>query len=539
MAEPISTSSDGLIRENVTLRARLAQAENKLAEAQEVIHAIQSGDVDAVVVSSPQGDQVFTLQGAEYAYRALVEAMNEGAATLGADGTVLYCNHRLPDLLEIPLEQIIGSPVINLVAYESKHVFEALISQARTGEPCKTELDFQGGASNRIPVYVSLREMNSVEPAALCMVVTDLTERKQRDGLIASGRLATSILESAAEAIAVCDESGKITRVNQALEDLCGSNPLFHPFDVALPLEMNGKPFSISDALRGSVLRAQEVSFCRQGERPVSLLLTASPIRASSVVVGCVLTMTDITERNRAEEALLRSEKLASVGRMAATIAHEINNPLETIGHAVYLALTDPGTSQQARLYLDMAVQELDRVTHITRQTLAFHRESNTPTLVDLRESVDSVLRLFAPRLESRGITVEKRYPEVDRIMAFDGEIRQLISNLLSNSMDAVPSRGRIHFRLSRWIGRNGSPKIRFTIADTGSGIPPERLEKIFEPFFTTKEMYGTGLGLWVTKQIVEKHGAAIRVRSRLGRGTVFSIAFPVGTESVHSEEGL
>jgi PAS domain S-box-containing protein len=536
MAEPSLTSSAELVRENVTLRARLAEAENKLAEAQELIHAIRSGDVDAVVVSSPQGDQVFTLQGAEYAYRALVEAMNEGAATLGADGTVLYCNHRLSDLLGIPLEQIIGSSVTNLVAYEAKHIFDALLSQARTGEACKTELDFQNGDSICIPVYVSLREMNSVEPAALCMVVTDLTERKKRDGLIASGRLATSILESAAEAIAVCDESGKIIRVNQALEDLCGLNPLFQPFEVALPLELKGKPFSISDALRGGVLRTQEVSFCRPGDQSVSLLLTAAPIWASSVVVGCVLTMTDITERKRAEEALLRSEKLASVGRMAATIAHEINNPLETVGHAVYLALTDPATSQQAKLYLDMAVQELDRVTHITRQTLAFHRESNTPTLVDLRESVDSVLRLFAPRLESRGITVERRYPEVDRILAFDGEIRQVISNLLSNSMDAVPNHGRIHFRLSRWSGKNGSPRIRFTIADTGSGIPPERLDKIFEPFFTTKEMYGTGLGLWVTKQIIEKHGAAIRVRSRLGSGTVFSIAFPIGEETVQLE---
>jgi signal transduction histidine kinase len=236
----------------------------------------------------------------------------------------------------------------------------------------------------------------------------------------------------------------------------------------------------------------------------------------------------EITEHKRAEKALLRSEKLASVGRMASTIAHEINNPLETVGHAVYLALTDPGTSQQAKSYLDLAVKELERVTHITKQTLAFNREDKTPTLIDLRASVDSIVKLYAPRLKSRGITVVKRYAEVECIRAGGGEIQQVISNLLSNSMDATPNHGKIEFRVSRSIGSNGSRLVRFTIADTGSGIPPEQLKQIFEPFFTTKEIVGTGLGLWVTKQIVEKHGATIRVRSKLGRGTVFSIAFPI-----------
>jgi PAS domain S-box-containing protein len=552
MAEAISKSSDELIRQIDNLRTRLAEAENKLAEsesqlaeAEEVLRAIQSGEVDAVVVSGPQGDQVFTLEGAEYGYRALVEAMNEGAATLAVDGTVLYCNQRLSDLLGIPQEQVIGSPVANLVAPEAEatHIFEALLEQARSGKPSKTELNFRTGQNDSIPVYLSLREMKTVDPPALCMVVTDLTERKQRDELIAAGRLATSILESAAEAIAVCDEAGKIIRINTALEDLCGFNPLFQPFNAALPLEMNdgaaGKElFSIFDVLlRSGTLRAKEVHFRRKDGRSVSLLLTASQIKASFGVIGCVLTMTDITERKRAEEAVLRSEKLASVGRMASTIAHEINNPLETIGQAVYLALTDAGISDQGKSYLELAVQELERVTHITRQTLSFHRENNTPRLIDLRESVDSILKLFAARLKSRRIRVVKRYRDVARISSFGGEMQQVISNLLSNSMDATPNHGRIEFRLSPSFGRNGARLVRFTVADTGSGIPPERLEKIFEPFFTTKEVIGTGLGLWVTKQIIEKRGAKIWVRSKLGHGTVFSITFPAVEATTQSSQ--
>ena len=269
------------------LRARLAEAESKLAEAQEVIGAIQSGDVDAVVVSGPEGDQVFTLKGAEYAYRALVEAMNEGAATLGTDGMVLYCNQRLADLLKAPMEQIIGSHVTKLVTAESMHDFEALLAHAQSGEACKAELDFQSGESNRIPVYVSLSQMRSVEPPALCMVMTDLTERKKRDELIAAGKLSTSILESAAEAIAVCDESGTIILTNQALEDLCGGNPLYQNFNVALPLEVSDET---PDA--GSLSRSMMYSGDAPCERrkyvygvpdgtSVSLLLTAAPIQNS------------------------------------------------------------------------------------------------------------------------------------------------------------------------------------------------------------------------------------------------------------------
>jgi PAS domain S-box-containing protein len=533
MPRPILTPSDERMREIAALRAKLADAESKLAEALQVIQAIQSGDVDAVVVSRPEGDQVFTLRGAEYAYRALVEAMNEGAATLGADGTVLYCNQRLSDLVGTPLEQIIGSGVANLVARDSKHDFDALIAQARNGKSCKSEVDFQPSNGNCIPVYVSLREMNAVEVPALSMVVTDLTERRKTDDLIAAGTLASSILESAAEAIAVCDETGKIIRANQALESLCGGNPLFQHFDLALPLQLQDDPsgpaksFSIAHALNGGTLRAQEVHYRGGDKEPVPLLLTVAQIKATSGIVGCVLTMTDITERKRVEQAMLRSEKLASVGRLASTIAHEINNPLEAVGNLVYLALTDPGCSQAAKSYLGDAVQELERVNHITRQTLAFHRETSMPNLIDLRENIEGVVKLFAVRLHSRGVKVVKRYAEVARVLAFSGEIQQVISNLLSNSMDATPNHGRIEFRLSQ-ISGDVCDKVSLTIADTGFGIPAEQIAKVFEPFFTTKEKYGTGLGLWVTKQIVEKHGATIRVRSKPGSGTVFSIVFPV-----------
>ncbi len=522
-----------LRNELASLRIKLTAAEHELAEAQQIISAIRSGEVDAVVVSGPEGDQIFTLQGAEHAYRALVEEMSEGAATLGVDGTVLYCNQRLADLMQIPMEHIIGGPVAELFSKDSSSLIEALFSQAQEGLPHSAELELRAGDGHAAPVYVSLRAMTSLEPITICMVVTDLKERKRNDQLLAAGKLATSILESAAEAIAVCDQEGFIIKANEAFEQLCGSNPVWQPFEKVMPVQLIDDParsFSIAAALQGDVIRALEVTFPKEESKPISLLLSASPIRDGAAVIGCVLTATDITERKRAQAAVLRSEKLASVGRMASTIAHEINNPLEIIGQSVYLAKIQPSLPEEAKSFLDLATAELERVAHITKQTLAFHKESSTATEVDLREVTDDVLKFFNPRLMVRGVIVEKRYGEVEKINGFAGELRQIVSNLLSNSMDAIDTRGRIWLRIHPTSRRDGRQGVRFVIADSGSGIRPEAMKTIFEPFFTTKEVIGTGLGLWVTRQIAEKHGATIRVRSKIGSGTVFSIDFPAAS---------
>ncbi|PSH03388.1 MAG: hypothetical protein CXZ00_12575 [Acidobacteria bacterium] len=1118
MAGQTLTSIDALMREVEKLRARLAEAENKLAESQQVIDAIRSGEVDAVVVSGPEGEQVFTLKDAEYAYRSLVEAMNEGAATLDAKGTVLYCNQRLSDLLGTPIEQIIGGHVTKLVAAEAMHDFEALFARAVSGEACNTELDFLYGQDNKLPVYVSLRAMHS-EAGALCLVVNDLTERNKRDRIIANERqrlfdvletvpamvclltpdyhvafanrgfreyfgeshgrrcyeycygertkpcefcetyevLKTgkphhwemanpdgsvfsvydfpfidvdgsplilemdvditahrraeeslrranaynrSLLEASLDPLVTIGPDGKITDVNAAtegatgytrsaligtdfcdfftepdkaragyqqvflkgfvrdyplelrhrrghltpvlynasvycdesgnvvgvfaaarditerrraeaelakhrekLEELvkertsqlddanaqlradieerkrwekqlqrlnrtlkaksdssqallhvsdessylqevcrivtqyCGhalmwigfaendknktvrpvasagfedgyleitnmtwddsangrgptgtairtgkpamcrnilTDPKFLPWreeaskrgyasSLVIPLIDENKAFGVlnvysrvpdgfsieevsmltelaadlslgirtlrlraahaqaEEALRASEIKHRDLSnsipallwatdaqgfathhnrqwyeytgqsieegfgdgwkdvicpedlerVCKQWDHCVKtgedyaieyrirrasdgmyrwhsvqgslskdehgkplgwfgtfvdihdrkqneIALRESRQQLQAIIDGAMETIifvkdlegrfvtvnsrfekmlgitrdevrgktdyeiltknradyyrahdqmvlttgrpmqieelalladgkehvllankfplfdangkpyavcsisADITDRKRAQEALIRSEKLASVGRMASTIAHEINNPLETIGNVIYLVSTNPDVPSSVKGYLDIAVQELERVTHISRQTLAFHRGTSTPTLMDLRESIDSITEIFAGRLESRRITVRKRCPDVGMIRAIACEIQQVISNLLSNSLDATPENGRIEFHLSRTNG-----KIRFTIADTGSGIPKEQMANIFEPFFTTKELHGTGLGLWVIKQIVDKHGATIRVRSKMSSGTVFSIVFP------------
>jgi len=233
----------------------------------------------------------------------------------------------------------------------------------------------------------------------------------------------------------------------------------------------------------------------------------------------------------KSEEALIGSEKLASAGRMAAVLAHEINNPLAAVMNLLFLAQTTGEIPPAIRRYLEMADGELKRVAHITRQTLGFYRESSVPTTFPVVTLLNSVIDLLQAKIVSTQVIVEKQCDDLLQITAVFGELRQVISNLVLNSLDALGEGGRVTLRASR--SRNpfdGSLRIRITIADNGQGISPAALPKIFEPFFTTKGSTGNGLGLWVCRQIIEKHGGSIMVRSSTCKrqGTTFSIILPV-----------
>jgi signal transduction histidine kinase len=274
----------------------------------------------------------------------------------------------------------------------------------------------------------------------------------------------------------------------------------------------------------------------REMRRPLgNLFLLERPIRPETLLSTLEIALRgrerqyqirdQIDQYGRAQEALLRSEKLAVTGRLAASIAHEINNPLEAVTNLLFL-MREEVSSDRQKNYLAQAEHELARVAEITKQTLRFYREPSQPTATRITTVLDSVLMLFGQRLVSSEIQVERyeRAPSAT-VLSSPGELRQVIANIIGNAIDAMRTGGRLRIRIAQ-----ARQSVRLTMADSGMGIPKEVLPKIFEPFVTTKGETGTGLGLWVTAEIIKRNGWKIRVRScsRPGHsGTTFSIVIP------------
>jgi two-component system NtrC family sensor kinase len=291
----------------------------------------------------------------------------------------------------------------------------------------------------------------------------------------------------------------------------------------------------VDDCPIGIFIRVTEATPLHRDAVAMNQALLVSSLRQHELTEAADILNTQLQAEmlvsSKTQAALVRSEKLASVGRMAAVTAHEINNPLDAVMNTLYLAQTTDGLPESARQYLKIADGELKRIAHITRQTLGFYRELTQPSTFYAAALLDSVVNLLQARVKSKQAVIEKRCDEKLQITAISGELRQVFANLLLNSLDAIADKGTVKLRVSASsCCGNADRWIRVTIADTGKGIAAATLPHIFEPFFTTKGAIGNGLGLWVSKQIIEKHGGSIRARSTntgLRTGTVFTVTLP------------
>jgi len=267
-----------------------------------------------------------------------------------------------------------------------------------------------------------------------------------------------------------------------------------------------------------------------------SWLINVYPVKGTSEAVRWVgAIVVEATERKRAEDALRKTEKLAAAGRLAASIAHEINNPLEAVTNLLYLLRHQPSLDEEATGYAVLAQQEIARVAEMTQQTLRFYRQTTLPQVANIGELIDSVMTVYTGRLQAQQIEVSRKSgPDVD-LFCFSGELRQVFANLIGNAIDAMAPGGHLWLSVRRsrsWV--DGASGIRLFVADNGCGMTVATRRRIFEPFFTTKETTGTGLGLWVSGEILAKHRATVRVASRAaeeadgrGSGTVFMLFFP------------
>jgi PAS domain S-box-containing protein len=349
------------------------------------------------------------------------------------------------------------------------------------------------------------------------------------------------VLRNVPNPIIVVDNDNNIISMNPAAERLFKpASATSRATHTALSNDARFTSFLAGLRLDPGISKRGEIALTdpRSDDR-LEMEVSATEIRdARGAVIAIVSVMQDIgrlreLERRRLEQVLFDSEKLAATGRLAASIAHEINNPLEAVQNALYLLQKEFGEDSGKRPYLDIAARETQRMSRILRQMLGFYRQQEALSETDLNSLVEEASGLVAKRLRERGVQiVSELEPGLPPIRASADQLKQVLLNLMLNAADAMPKGGVVTVATHTGAGVEsevfGRDAIQLQVRDTGEGIPDELLSEIFEPFFSTKSGKGTGLGLWVSQGIVQAHGGTMRVRSRVGRGTTFMITLPV-----------
>lgn len=346
-----------------------------------------------------------------------------------------------------------------------------------------------------------------------------------------------AIVNSADDAIVGKDLNSIVTSWNPAAARLFGYSAdemIGQSIRRIIPDELQSEEDMILHKVQsGERIEHFETTRLRKNGQRINVSVTVSPVRDDAGrIIGASKIARDISEKMKLQQLLIQAEKIAATGRMAATVAHELNNPLEAVLNLMYLARHCCSVNDEASSYLATAEIELQRVAHISRQTLGYYRSTARPAEFSISGALDELLKVYTSKLQNAAVVVERRYTPSRNVVANRGEMLQVFSNLIVNAIDAMRHGGTLTVAVAP-VEREGKPGHLVTIADTGTGIPPEDLSQIFEPFFTTKGDLGNGIGLWISKEAVEKHGGTITIESVStgdNTGTIASVFLPQAT---------
>jgi PAS domain S-box-containing protein len=462
------------------------------------------------------------IEGQLQQWQALLDSVGEGIWGVDLEGNCTFANRIAVGAFGFASEELVGSNMHKLVHHHYP--------------------DGRDFPDSECPIYDVVRKNKVLRQ------VTDTMFRKNGSAFVAE--LSAQPVKVEGRVVGVVVTFREVTELLKQQEDLHKAYELAERKTAELDAVIESMPHGVYIATADAKMRSNHVAKMMSGPDFPGELTTlqkalagewstetvrtsdrwirsvAAPIFLNGKILGGVAVNTDVTQVRLQEDALRKSEKLAAVGQLASSIAHEINNPLEAITNLLYL-IRQSESMEEVQHYTTLAQGELARVTEITLQTLRFNRYHSMPVGVDLAELLRTVMALYTGRVLVRGIDADVMLKPAPRVLALEGEIRQVVNNLVRNALDAMSNGGRLLVRLHPqrdW--KSGAKGVRLTIADTGEGISPKIKAHLYEPFQTTKEMTGTGLGLWVSKGIVEKHGGRINTRSRRGEGhgTVFAV---------------
>lgn len=477
---------------------------------------------------------------------AVVDSSDDPIISKDLNGTITSWNKAATRVFGYEPEEMIGQSILQLNPPELQHEEDEILANLRAGrriEHFETTRVKKNG--ERFPVSITFSPVKNApgHVVGASTIVHDISDRRKNEE--SRFRLA-AIVDSADDAIISKDLNGVVQTWNEGAcrmfgytaDEMVGQSILR-----LIPQELYYKEDEMLRKLRaGQRISHYETTRKKKNGETIDVSVTISPIRdESGRVIGASKIARDISDRKRIERLLIQSEKLAATGRMASAIAHEINNPLESLMNLIYLAREYSPENGKAYPLLRLAEGELERVSQLARQTLGYYRDGNSPVELYLHDLVKNVLTVYNSRLRASSISLDTRFDDLQKIAVCKGEILQILSNIVTNAIDAMKGGGTLHIS-TRQLILSSVDGVQLAIRDTGIGIRQGHMERIFEPFFTTKGDKGTGIGLWVAKQLVERRGGRISVassREKESSGTTITIFIPFAVPTERSESRL